>query len=180
MNRIVKRQEAAPPFVELQREMRADLDSFRARLRTSWIRRATRILSLQPLTPSIVNESVTYRDQDWEIREQAYHERAITGINSLIRKYNVVAPSSVRMNVTDVKTELQACYRDCGDMIKEELERRTKAGLTVTKSQIQTVKMAQEKDIKGRVALVEEKAIRETMLSAMRKLARDIFARQQP
>lgn len=97
-------------------------------------------------------------------------------LNSLIRKYNMVAPSPVRMGVTSVETELAGCYRDCSSLIKEELQRRVKAGLVPTRLD---VKYAREgMDIKGKTAK-EEAAVKETMLSAFRRLVREVFAKEK-
>lgn len=58
-----------PPEL-LHEEMRGELDGFRARLRQAWIRRATRILSLQPITPSVIAAAGDFRDKEWEERER--------------------------------------------------------------------------------------------------------------
>jgi hypothetical protein len=176
MNRIIKKQEAAPPFVELQREMRTELDGFRARLRATWIRRATRILSLQPLTSSVIEGSGQFRDEDWATRERAYHESAVAGVNSMIRKYNMVAPQSVRMSITSVDAELSLCYKDCENLIKEELKRRSEAGLSGSVPSMPQQK--KQRDTQGRM-MEEQTAVRETMLSALRRLTRDVFSKRE-
>lgn len=45
MNRIVKRQGAAPPWVELNMELETELSGWRGRFDESWIRRASRMIS---------------------------------------------------------------------------------------------------------------------------------------
>lgn len=174
LNRIVKRQEAAPPFVELQKEMRDDLNGFRARLRASWIRRATRSLCLQPVTPSVIAGASEYRDIEWEKRELGYHQRTVDAVNQLIRRYNVVAPPAVRAGLVSVESELDGCYRDCGALIKEELERRVKAGLAGPEWQPTSLPGAV---INGKTGQ-EEAAVRETMLSAFRRLVREVLAKK--
>ena len=176
MNRIVKRQEAAPPFVELQKEMRDDLQSFRARLRAAWIRRATRMISLQPITPSVIADCGDFRDPEWEAREEGYHERTVAELNNLIRRYNIVAPASVRANLTTPEAELKACYRDCEGLIREELQRRVKMGLEPPVQH--KLKLGKEDGPKGKTA-EEEAAVRETMLSAFRRLVKEVFAKKQ-
>ncbi|TKY88977.1 hypothetical protein EX895_002218 [Sporisorium graminicola] len=48
MNRIVKRQGAAPPWVELNMELETELRSWRQRFDDSWVRRATRMITTSP------------------------------------------------------------------------------------------------------------------------------------
>lgn len=170
----MKRQEAAPPFVELQKEMRDDLNGFRARLRSAWIRRATRSLCLQPVTPAVIASAHDYRDAEWEKRELGYHERTVDAVNQLIRRYNVVAPPAVRAGLVSVQSELDGCYRDCGPLIKEELERRVKAGLAGPEWQPVDLGGGLVRGKSG----PEEPAVRETMLSAFRRLVREVFAKQ--
>ena len=45
MNRIVKRQGAAPPWVELNMELETELGSWRQRFTDSWVRRASRMIT---------------------------------------------------------------------------------------------------------------------------------------
>lgn len=153
--------------------MRDDLNGFRARLRASWIRRATRTLCLQPVTPAVIASAHEYRDVEWEKRELGYHERTVDAVNQLIRRYNVVAPPSVRAGLVSVASELDGCYRDCGPLIKEELERRVKAGLASPEWQPTSLP---GREVRGKSG-PEEPAVRETMLSAFRRLVRETFAK---
>jgi DnaJ family protein C protein 28 len=171
MNRIVKRQEAAPPFVEMQKEMRDEMNGFRARLRETWIRRATRMLSLQPITPSVIGECGEYRDSEWTARERGYHDTAVKNINNLIRKYNIVAPPTARALFTTVELELAACYKDCQPLIKEELERRVRAGMGTPRGA--GVIQGPLRGPKGRIE-AEEGAVKESMLSAFRRFVREV------
>lgn len=174
MNRIVKRQEAAPPFVELQKELRIELDGFRARLRGSWIRRATRILCLQPITPSVILGVPEFRDSEWEAREAAYHNRSIEDMNLLVRKYNIVAPQTIRMSLLSLDSELRSCFKDCQATITAELERRVQAGLSNVQAANYKVKQGPQGDLEGKT-MQEEKAVKETMLSAFRRLVREVI-----
>lgn len=93
MNRILKEQEAAPPWVEMQKgavplrlflalpnstlplpapaELETALASFRTELRASWTRRAVRIRSSEGLTPAVVREiREGWKDVEWETRER--------------------------------------------------------------------------------------------------------------
>lgn len=155
--------------------MRDDMNGFRARLREAWIRRATRMISLQPITPSIIRDAGEYRDPEWEARERAYHEKSVINLNSLIRKYNVVAPPSARSPVTSVESELAGCYRDCAPLIRQELERRAQAGYGAATYK---VKQGSADGPTGKTA-PEQSAVRETMLSAFRRLVREVIGKKE-
>ncbi|KAG1833547.1 hypothetical protein EV424DRAFT_1479781 [Suillus variegatus] len=128
MNRIVQRNGAAPPWVEVQIELETAVNSFRDVLRQSWTRRAIRTLTmLQPaaMLPSLSLGSVTsLRDREWEERECSYHDTAIAELNSLVRKYNALAPYSVRRPYYSREAELAKVYQDCGDDILREISER--------------------------------------------------------
>src|ERR1700761_5152419 len=98
INRIVQRQRAAPPWVEVQGELESAVTAFRATLRQSWVRRAVRMLTLtrSQLTPPSTADVRALRDGEWETRERAYHDSALAEVNSLVRKYNGLAPYAVR------------------------------------------------------------------------------------
>ena len=90
MNRIVQRQGAAPPWIDLQQrtllptlwpyialircvEVDGQLHAFRSTLRDAWTRRAIRMLCLagpQRLTASFIDGVPRYRDAEWEKRER--------------------------------------------------------------------------------------------------------------
>ena len=149
MNRIVQRNGAAPPWVELQtgmylvsfdfprgskdrrfEELDSSLQSFRASLQASWTRRAIRMLSLSlpptalaTLAPSDIS---SLRDSEWEARECAYHDAAIEEVNSLVRRYNGVAPYPVRRPYHDRKGELDRVYKESVDGILKGLEERAR------------------------------------------------------
>lgn len=128
MNRIVQRNGAAPPWVEVQIELETAVNSFRDVLRQSWTRRAIRTLTmLQPAAalPSLSLGSVTsLRDREWEERECSYHDTAVAELNSLVRKYNALAPYSVRRPYHSREAELAKAYQDCGDDILRGISER--------------------------------------------------------
>ncbi|KAG2155082.1 uncharacterized protein EDB93DRAFT_1248037 [Suillus bovinus] len=136
MNRIVQRNGAAPPWVEVQIELETAVNSFRDVLRQSWTRRTIRTLTmLQPaaMLPSLSLGSVTsLRDREWEERERSYHDTAVAELNSLVRKYNALAPYSVRRPYYSREAELAKAYQDCGyDIMRGISERREIHGKSV-------------------------------------------------
>lgn len=63
-------------------------------------------------------------DHEWEQKERGFHEAAIEDINSLVRKYNGIAPYAVRRPYHNVKGELELCYEKSGEALLEQLKQR--------------------------------------------------------
>ena len=126
MNRIVQRQGAAPPWVEIQRELEAAVATFRSVLKQSWVRRAVRMLTLSrhPLRELSLADAQTLRDKEWEAREKAYHESALAEVNTLIRKHNALAPYAVRRAYYVRDVELDRAYKEGAEDIIQELAGR--------------------------------------------------------
>lgn len=147
MNRIVQRQGAAPPWVEVQggasvfrtmlstssthtasSEMESAIASFREIIRQSWTRRAIRLLTAsQPAAqlPQLkLDEVSALRDAEWEARERAFHDHALEEVNALVRKYNGLAPYAVRRAYYMRDTELEKAYRDSAEDILQGLADR--------------------------------------------------------
>jgi DnaJ family protein C protein 28 len=129
MNRIVQRQGAAPPWVEIQRELEAAVDTFRSVLKQSWVRRAVRMLTLsrQPLRELSLADARALRDREWEAREKAYHESALAEVNALVRKYNALAPYAVRKVYYVRDIELNRAYEEGAEDVIQELAGRIRA-----------------------------------------------------
>jgi DnaJ homolog subfamily C member 28 len=132
MNRIVQRQGAAPPWVEIQGELEAAVDTFRSVLKQSWVRRAVRMLTLsrQPLRELSLADAQALRDREWEAREKAYHESALSEVNSLVRKYNTLAPYVVRKAYYLRDAELDRAYEEGAEDIIQELAGRLRGSQT--------------------------------------------------
>ncbi|KZT60852.1 hypothetical protein CALCODRAFT_492128 [Calocera cornea HHB12733] len=121
MNRIVKRNGAAPPWIELQKELDGAILTFRRLLQEGWVRRATRMLTLsyppntlRHMTPQ---DAARFRDSEWEQRESGYHTTAIDELNGLVRKYNALAPYAVRRTYLTKEAELARVFERSGEMI---------------------------------------------------------------
>lgn len=106
-------------------ELDSAVTTFREILRQSWIRRAIRTLTasqpaalLQTLT---LTDIKSLRDSEWEQRERSYHETALNELNSLVRKYNGLAPYTVRRPYHIRSVELEKVYEDCGEDIRRGL-----------------------------------------------------------
>lgn len=129
MNRIVQRQGAAPPWVELQGELEIVLASYRDLLRQSWTRRVVRMLPLHNTPAALerftVDDIRAHRDAEWLAREASYHNVAIDELNSLVRKYNGVAPAVVRRPYYVLSSELERAYNDAAEEILDTLAAHT-------------------------------------------------------
>ncbi len=148
LNRIVQRNGAAPPWVELQGgqshsqcshtashflkriiiELETAINTLRDIMRQSWIRRAIRMLTLSrpaALLPKLTLEDVmSLRDPEWETRERAYHDIALEEVNSLVRKHNGLAPYAVRRPHYTLSVELEKVYRESGEDILKGIAER--------------------------------------------------------
>jgi len=107
--------------------MESGIATFRNILQSAWIRRATRSLPLSHgYDPSFASRfTASYlsnmRDTEWEEKEKGYHEHAVAEVNSLIRKYNGIAPYTVRRGLLTREGELKRCYEESGEKILAEL-----------------------------------------------------------
>ncbi|KZV91153.1 hypothetical protein EXIGLDRAFT_792766 [Exidia glandulosa HHB12029] len=128
MNRIIQRNGAAPPWVEVQGELEDAVSSFRDVLQASWVRKAVRSLSAshprQLLCSVTRDEIAALRDPAWETRERSFHDAALDDVNRVVRKHNAIAPIPVRKGYLTRDVELARCYRVSVDAILEELQRR--------------------------------------------------------
>ncbi|CAG8767673.1 4204_t:CDS:2, partial [Acaulospora colombiana] len=61
------------------------------------------------------------RDREWEEKEKSYHEHAIAELNTLVRRYNGIAPYAVRRGLHTREVELARCYETSGERILSEL-----------------------------------------------------------
>ncbi|KAH8982418.1 hypothetical protein EDB92DRAFT_1804643 [Lactarius akahatsu] len=137
MNRIVRRQGAAPPWVEVQGELEVAVAAFRTALRRSWVRRAVRVLALthsRLSLPSLADVRAL-RDGEWESRERAYHDSALVEVNSLVRKYNALAPYAVRRAYYVREVELANIYDQSAEEIVREIEGRPRDSRMIAESE---------------------------------------------
>jgi DnaJ family protein C protein 28 len=139
MNRLIQKQGASPPWVELNSQVESETNDWRTRTIDNWVRRASRMIlssshlrrGLEPIRldtaatiSSLEGMSLSagqkklitlveqYRDAEWVAKEASYHEVSLKEVNNVIRKYNVVAPSSVRKGLLTRERELQRAFED--------------------------------------------------------------------
>jgi len=128
MNRIVQRNGAAPPWVELQTELEDALSTFRTLLRQSWTRQALRVLTtanppglLHTITPADIT---ALRDPHWAMRERGFHDAALREVNAVIQRYNGVAPYPVRRAYLALDAELEKAYQESVQEVVDGLRER--------------------------------------------------------
>ncbi|KJA29573.1 hypothetical protein HYPSUDRAFT_60431 [Hypholoma sublateritium FD-334 SS-4] len=128
MNRIVQRNNAAPPWVEIQRELDTAVTAFREILREAWIRRTIRMLAMEHpseiLRRLTLDDIKSHRDSEWIAKEKSYHETAVNKLNSLVRNYNGLAPYAVRRAYYSREAEIEKLYKDCSPAILQALSER--------------------------------------------------------
>ncbi|KAG8734266.1 hypothetical protein FRC11_006805, partial [Ceratobasidium sp. 423] len=132
MNRIVLKNDAAPPWVELQKEAEKATLQLRELLISNWTRRMTRMLplsnptgTLESLTPESVSK---LRDSEWEQQEAKFHEAVVRDTNEAIRRYNAVAPFIVRRPLLTLQSELARCYAQAAEGIITNIQTRLTEG----------------------------------------------------
>ncbi|KAF8165847.1 hypothetical protein B0H34DRAFT_648070 [Crassisporium funariophilum] len=129
MNRIVQRNGAAPPWVEIQGELDTAVNTFREILRQSWMRRVIRGLTMEHpaefLSRLTLENIKAFRDREWVKREQSYHDTAIAELNSHVRKYNGLAPYAVRRAYYSREVEIERLYNDCAEDILRMIAERS-------------------------------------------------------
>ncbi|KIY66689.1 hypothetical protein CYLTODRAFT_444493 [Cylindrobasidium torrendii FP15055 ss-10] len=128
MNRIVQRNGASPPWVELQQNLDIAVQTFRDVLRQSWTRQAVRKLTTENPSHVLVDLTVdsikALRDPSWVSRQQSYHDVATNDLNALVRKYNGIAPYAVRRPYYSRESEIARLYEDCAEDVLRELRQR--------------------------------------------------------
>ncbi|EIW73193.1 hypothetical protein TREMEDRAFT_67258 [Tremella mesenterica DSM 1558] len=126
MNRIVKRQGALPPWIELQNTLDAGLSSFRSTLLSTYTTHLVRTVmstnSLHPLPPLHL---IPGNDEAWEARERKFHQENVKQINDLVRRMNAQAPTVVRRPLIDLEVELEKVRGEqLRQSVWEEIKRR--------------------------------------------------------
>ncbi|KAL1923028.1 uncharacterized protein VTP21DRAFT_9404 [Calcarisporiella thermophila] len=98
MNRLIKRQNAAPPFVEMQRDMNEAIEDFRRRLRDDYAR------FLKAFGPG--------ESQRFQKERQAWIREGVLKINRQIENYNIIAPFSAQRLLLTEETEWKRLVQD--------------------------------------------------------------------
>lgn len=126
MNRIVKRQGALPPWIELQNNLDSALNAFRNTLISTYTTHLVRnIIATNTLEILPPDHAVPSRDEAWEARERKFHEENIKQLNDLVRRFNAQAPAmSIRRPLVTLEMELERARSGLRESVREEVKRR--------------------------------------------------------
>lgn len=126
MNRIVKRQGALPPWIELQNNLDATLNAFRATLLSTYTTHLVRnIIASNTLEIQIPDHAVPDHDEVWEAREHKFHLENIKQINDLVRRMNAQAPAMlIRRPLVTLDMEIARARRNLRESVLAEVHRR--------------------------------------------------------
>lgn len=157
MNRIVKRQGAAPPWVELNHEFHSDLNTLRSKMIDAYSRRAVRHYTRNGMLASsggpgtgtsggtesqrreyFLSLARSYRDGEWVAQEKGYHTEAVKDLNQTLRKHNNISPPSARRGMVVREEELTRCFTESVPVIADGLE---EAWLEVTGRKVRPDRM---------------------------------------
>jgi DnaJ homolog subfamily C member 28 len=72
------------------------------------------------------------RDLEWEQRERTYHDAALGEVNAAVRKYNGIAPYTVRRPYYTLGAELEKVYEECVKGIHDSIANHA-TGLTTVR-----------------------------------------------
>ena len=125
-NRIVKRQGALPPWIELQNNLDSALTAFRSTLLSTYTTHLVRdVISTTSIVPLPPVYTIPSSDPTWEARERKFHEENVRQINDLVRRMNAVAPSIVRRPLITLDVELNKVRGDTlRQSVWDEIRRR--------------------------------------------------------
>ncbi|KAG6001193.1 hypothetical protein E4U21_004614 [Claviceps maximensis] len=144
MNRLIRRQDLVPPWIEKQQELTRAVRVFRERLRNDWKRHAARMIAsrggsleeqmrraaafaaaeLRPASPASPAAQSPFRDHEWERAEKAYMNLSVENLNSITRNYNLMAPELARKPYFSLERELNACFADVAPLVADEIRAR--------------------------------------------------------
>jgi hypothetical protein len=87
------------------------------------------VTGLHALAQSLTPEAASaLRDPTWTQIESGYHAAAVRELNDLVRRFNVLAPYTVRRGLHTVEDELERAYKSAGEVIVRELRERVARG----------------------------------------------------
>lgn len=153
MNRIVKTQDASPPWVQKQQDLAAQVAKFRRRIYEEWLRHAIFLIHQRARTlEKRLQLSQAYataekeeeeqrtasipplRDPDFVRSHRSFYSLNISQLNSSIRSYNLSAPPVTQKPYLNLDRELTRCYRAVASKLASELRSRTISSNTTDKS----------------------------------------------
>ncbi|GME68070.1 unnamed protein product [[Candida] boidinii] len=130
LNKIMKRQDAIPPWIEKQSSVEVEIKNFRDQLDSHWKKKAVHIicdkyhvniktnltgLSTENIIRKITNDfsldDKPLKSAEWELQESSYLDTKIRFLNDSLRGYNLQAPLASQKLYLQKQKEIQACYK---------------------------------------------------------------------
>lgn len=119
-----------------------------------------------------------FRSADWEKAESAYHNLAITEINTLARSYNLMAPKIAQKPYYTLPRELARCYADVAPTLADEiLERSRKPRVKIEVNMHRPGSVLEKFQGTGHVARVRDED--EKKGYGFKEFWRDLFAKDE-
>lgn len=132
LNRIMKRQDVIPPWIEAQGSVQKEIEKFRYELDKRWLLTAVQLIKKQCPNADdvqllkVARESASnpaFKSKEWE-REQKNGNLKfkISKLNDRIRGYNLQAPLSSQRIYLDADKELLQCYNRVNPTLESAME----------------------------------------------------------
>lgn len=118
LNRIMKRQDAIPPWIEKQGSVDVELQQFRHDLDYMWTLRAVRLveeknpgLTQDDLYEHLARATKVYESNEWEKEQAHFLGQKVRRLNDSLRGYNLQAPLASQRVYINLDDEIQSCYK---------------------------------------------------------------------
>ncbi|RPA79867.1 hypothetical protein BJ508DRAFT_415676 [Ascobolus immersus RN42] len=136
LNKMIKKQEIVPPWIEKQRELHSAKDRFRRELRNDWGRQLARRFTdrgkgveggVQLAEQNAEREATGTGERiaEWEKAQKGYWTARITEINALCRSYNLMAPELAKRPYFNLERELNLMYKEVAPLVAKIIRRRS-------------------------------------------------------
>ncbi|KAF5092419.1 hypothetical protein D0Z03_002868 [Geotrichum reessii] len=123
LNNMLKKQGAAPVWIDRQGTVHSRTREFRTEAGRSWLTHAVHVVTDAHPGPTTASQAARRRltaeiradfrthaatTTCWKTKHAGFHAAAVRDLNSAVRSYNLQAPSAARRGYLDVTTELDA------------------------------------------------------------------------
>lgn len=132
LNNMIKRQGAAPIWIDRQGGLTTRLADFRASLDRSWVSHV--VHRIDDTGGTLAQKQARARqvaaakglctwNAEWASKNRVYQTKSVESLNSAIRSYNLQAPGAARRGYLMLDKELVACYERAAAQLEPELEK---------------------------------------------------------
>ncbi|KAA8906923.1 hypothetical protein TRICI_005042 [Trichomonascus ciferrii] len=146
LNQMIKKQGAAPPWIEKQGQVNFDIDQFRKNLVQRWVDHVSTKTGHVKGLDHRIKQALSVSPSEWEKQSKTFHEVSIGNLNSAIRGYNLQAPASARKGYLDLRQELDNAYRIAKDRIPKAIQNHVNPPQPVAQKRHHTAKHMYQED----------------------------------